>query len=71
MIQLFEGLIGDYQQTWIRPERKATDIPKRLLNPEAYMKQIRLPKWKKRKLFAQTWNETNEYIHLMFVMNVV
>ena len=71
MIQLFEGLIGDYQQTWIRPERKATDIPKRLLNPEAYMKQIRLPKGKKRKLFAQTWNETNEYIHLMFVMNVV
>ena len=27
MIQLFEGLIGDYQQTLIRPARKATDIP--------------------------------------------
>ena len=59
-------------QTWIRPGRKATDIPKRLLNPEAYMKQMKLPKGKKKKLlFAQTWNETNEYVDLMFVMNVV
>ena len=39
MIQFVEGLIGDYRQTRIRPGRKATDIPKRLLNPEAHMKQ--------------------------------
>ena len=39
MIQIVEGLIGDYLQTGIRPGRKTTDIPKRLLNPEAHMKQ--------------------------------
>ena len=55
MIQLLEGLIGDYRQTRIRPGRKATDIQKRLLNPEAHMKQAKLPKGKKKKLlFAQT-----------------
>ena len=54
MIQL-EGLIGDYQQIRIRPGRKATDIPKRLLNPEAHMKQTKLPKGKKKTmLFAKT-----------------
>ena len=54
MIQL-EGLIGDYQQIPIRPGRKATDIPKRLLNPEAHMKQTKLPKGKKKTmLFAKT-----------------
>ena len=54
-IQLVEGLIGGYWQTQIRPGRKATDIPKRLLNPEANMKQRKLPKGKKKKLFcAQT-----------------
>ena len=55
MIQLVEGLIGDYRQTQIRPGKKATDIPKRLLNPEAHMKQTKLPKGKKKTvLFAQT-----------------
>ena len=49
MIQLVEGLIGDYRQTQIRPGRKATDIPKRLLNPEAHMKQTKLTKGKKKK----------------------
>ena len=54
-IQLVEGLIGGYWQTQIRPGRKATDIPKRLLNSEANMKQRKLPKGKKKKLFcAQT-----------------
>ena len=54
MIQL-EGLIGDYQQIRIRPGKKATDIPKRLLNPEAHMKQTKLPKGKKKTmLFAKT-----------------
>ena len=48
MIQLVEGLIGDYRQTQVRPGRKATDIPKRLLNPEAHMKQTKLPKGKKK-----------------------
>ena len=51
MIQLVEGLIGDYQQTRIRPGRKATDIPKRLLNPEAHMKQTKLPKGKKKNCY--------------------
>ena len=50
MIQLVEGLIGDYRQTQIRPGRKATDILKRLLNPEAHMEQTKLPKGKKKKL---------------------
>ena len=55
MIQLVEDLIGDYRQTRIRPGRKATDIPKRLLNPEIHMKQTKLPKGKKKiVLFAQT-----------------
>ena len=42
-------MIGDYQQTQIRPGKKATDIPKRLLNPEAHMKQTKLTKGKKKK----------------------
>ena len=55
MIQLVEGLIGDYRQTQIRPGRKATDIPKRLLNAEAHMKQTKLSKRKKKTvLFVQT-----------------
>ena len=55
MIQFVEDLIGDYRQTRIRPGRKATDIPKRLLNPEAHMKQTKPPKGKKKiVLFAQT-----------------
>ena len=65
MIQLVEGLIGDYRQTWIRPGRKATDIPKRLLNPEAHMKQIKLPKGKKKKLcylYKLETEQTSTYI---------
>ena len=47
----FEGLIGDYRQTRFRPRRKATDIPKRLLNPEAHTKQTKLPKGKKKNCY--------------------
>ena len=73
MIQLVEGLIRDYRQTRIRPGRKTTNIPKRLLNPEAHMKQTKLLNKGKKKtaLFAQTWNKANKYIHLMFAMKVV
>ena len=42
-----KSFIMDYQQTRIRPGRKATGVSKRLLNPEAHMKQIKLPKGKK------------------------
>ena len=41
-----------YQQTWIRPGRKATDIPKSLLNPETHMKQTKLPKGKKKTVIC-------------------
>ena len=51
MIQLVEGLFGEYRQTQIRPGRKVTDIPKRLLNPEAYMKQTNLSKGKKKNCY--------------------
>ena len=67
MIQIVEGLIGDYPQTRIRPGRKATDIPKRLLNPEAHMKQTKLPKGKKKKLCYLNKLETKQtstYVYL-------
>ena len=64
MIQLVEGLIGDYRQTQIRPGRKATDIPKRLLNPETHMKQTKLPKGKKKNCFLHKpeTKQTSTYI---------
>ena len=64
MIQLVEGLIGDYRQTRIRPGRKATDIPKRLLNPEAHMKQTKLPKGKKKNCYLHKLEteQTSTYI---------
>ena len=64
MIQLVEGLIGDYQQTRIRPGQNATDIPKRLLNPEAHMKQTKLPKGKKKKTYLHKLEteQTSMYI---------
>ena len=44
---------------WIRPGRKATDILKRLLNPEAHMKQTKLPKGKKKTVICTNlkWNK--------------
>ena len=55
----FEGLIGDYWQTWIRPGGKATDIPKRLLNPEAYMKKWSYLKERKKTVICTNlkWNK--------------
>ena len=71
MIQLVEGLIGDYWQTQIRPGRKATDIPKRLLNPETHMKQTKLPKRKKKKLCYLHKPETKQtsmhILHLWWI----
>ena len=62
MIQLVEDLIGDYQQTRIRPGRKATDIPKRLLNPEIHMKQTKLPKGKKKTVICTNLKQ-NKQVH--------
>ena len=67
MIQLVEGLIGDYRQTRIRPGRKATDIPKRLLNPEAHMKQTKLPKGKKKNCVICTNLKQNRRIRTSYV----
>ena len=67
MIQLVEGLIGDYQQTRIRPGQKATDIPKRLLNPEAHMKQTKLPKGKKKNCVICTNLKQNRRIRTSYV----
>ena len=52
MIQLVKGLIWDYQQNRIRLGRKATDISKRLLNPEAHMKQTKLTKGRKKTVIC-------------------
>ena len=52
MIQLVKGLIWDYQQNRIRLGRKATDISKRLLNPEAHMKQTKLFKGRKKTVIC-------------------
>ena len=64
MIQLVEGLIGDYRQTQIRPGKKATDIPKRLLSPEAHMKQTKLLKGKKKLCYLHKFEikQTSTYI---------
>ena len=65
MIQLVEGFIGDYRQTQIRPGRKATtDILKMLLNPEAHMKQTKLPKGKKKNCYLHKLEteQTSTYI---------
>ena len=67
MIQLVEGLIEDYRQTRIRPGRKATDIPKRLLNPEAHMKQIKLPKGKKKNCVICTNLKQNKRARTSYV----
>ena len=52
MIQLVKGLIWDYQQNRIRLGRKATDISKRLWNPEAHMKQTKLTKGRKKTVIC-------------------
>ena len=67
MIQLVEGLIGDYQPTQIRPGRKATDIPERLLNPEAHMKQTKLPKGKKKNCVIYTNLKQNKRVCTSYV----
>ena len=67
MIQLVEGLIGDYRQTQIRPGKKATDIPKRLLNPEAHMKQTKLPKGKKKNCVIYTNLKQNKRVCTSYV----
>ena len=69
MIQLVEGLIGDYRQTRIRPGQNATDIPKRLLNPEAHMKQTKLPKGKKKKCAMCTNLKQNKQVCTSYVCN--
>ena len=64
----FEGLIGDYRQTRFRPRRKATDIPKRLLNPEAHTKQTKLPKGKKKNVICTNLKQ-NKQVHISYVCN--
>ena len=73
MIQLVKGLIWDYQQNRIRLGRKATDISKRLLNPEAHMKQTKLTKGRKKNCYLHKLEtkQTSTYKHLMFAINVV
>ena len=67
MIQLVEGLIGDYWQTRIRPGWKATDVPKRLLNPEAHMKQTKLLKGKKKNCVICSNLKQNRWIRTSYV----
>ena len=67
MIQIVEGLIGDYPQTRIRRGRKATDIPKRLLNPEAHMEQTKLPKGKKKNCVICINLKQNKLVRTSYV----
>ena len=60
-------MIGDYPQTRIRPGRKATDIPKRLLNPEAHMKQTKLPKGNKKNCVIYTNLKQNKQVCTSYV----
>ena len=54
-------------KTRIGPGRKATDIPKRLLNPKTHMKQTKLPKGKKKNCVICTNLKQNKQVHTSYI----